>query len=194
MKMAYDTETTGLPIWKEPSESEAQPHIVQFAAIIVDAETRETKQDIDIIIRPDGWVIPQETIDVHGITMERAMDEGVPESTVVEWINDNWNADLLRIGHNQSFDERIIRIALKRYGNDANVETWKAGVKACTGLLAKPIMQMPPRGRFGWKMPKLTEAYKHFTGEDLQDAHSAMADARACLEVYFKIQDLEAAA
>jgi DNA polymerase-3 subunit epsilon len=192
--MPYDTETTGLPVWNEPSEGENQPHIVQFAAMLVDADTREIKQEIDIIIKPDGWVIPQETAEIHGITTERAMDEGVPESTVVEWIRDNWNPRVIRIGHNQGFDERLIRIALKRYADEEFCETWKGGEKACTGLLAKPIMQMPPKGRYGYKMPKLSEAYEHFTGKPLENAHSAMADTRACLDVYWAIQDQKIAA
>jgi DNA polymerase-3 subunit epsilon len=40
-KLAFDTETTGIPDWKMPSESEYQPHLVQLAAILVDADTRE---------------------------------------------------------------------------------------------------------------------------------------------------------
>lgn len=192
--MPYDTETTGLPVWGEPSEGENQPHIVQFGALIVDADTREIQQEIDIIIRPDGWTIPDEVAEIHGITTERAMDEGVPESTVTEWIRDNWNPDVVRLGHNQSFDERICRIALKRFADEALCDQWKEGSKACTGLLAKPIMQMPPKGRWGYKMPKLTEAYLHFTGKELEDAHSAMADAKGCLDVYWAIQDLDKAA
>ena len=38
----YDTETSGLPDWKSPSEAEHQPHIVQAAGAIVDSESRET--------------------------------------------------------------------------------------------------------------------------------------------------------
>lgn len=51
--------------------------------------------------------------------------------------------------------------------------------------LAQPILRM---GKF----PKLTEAYKHFTGKPLEGAHGAMADTQACLDVWFAIKDLAA--
>ena len=40
MKLAifYDTETTGIPLFSEPSEHPGQPHIVQLAACLVDQQ------------------------------------------------------------------------------------------------------------------------------------------------------------
>ncbi|WP_182340872.1 hypothetical protein [Comamonas koreensis] len=60
LALAYDTETTGLPLFKEPSEHPDQPHIVQLGAILVDLNTRTTIASMDVIIRPDGWTIPDE--------------------------------------------------------------------------------------------------------------------------------------
>ena len=36
LALFYDTETTGLPDFKAPSEAQHQPHIVQLAALLVD--------------------------------------------------------------------------------------------------------------------------------------------------------------
>lgn len=188
----YDTETTGLPIWNEPSEGENQPHIVQLAALLVDAESREIISSIDTLIKPDAWDIPAEMIAIHGITTERALAEGMPEKEALALLMAMWTPDIVRVGHNQSLDERIIRIALKRYSDEETAELWKNGSKQCTGLLAKPICQMLPKNRYGYKMPKLAEAYEHFTGKSMEDAHNAMADTKACMEVYFAIQDLNA--
>lgn len=188
--MGYDSETTGLPIWSEPSEGENQPHIVQLAAKLVDADTREVIQSIDLIIRPDGWVIPAEVTEIHGITTEYALAVGVPEALALQMLLAMWRVATVRVGHNESFDARIIRIATKRYLTDEQeIDAWKAGAAECTGQITKPIMQMEPRNRWGWKMPKLSEAYKHFTGQELENAHSAMADVDGCLAVYFAAKD-----
>lgn len=191
----YDFETTGLPVWSEPSESPQQPHIVQAAAKLIDIDTRKTVASIDLIAKPDGWTIPDEVAAIHGITTDIATARGVPETLIVESIIHLWKLSDFRAGHNQTFDARIQRIGMKRFEYDEDIcDAWKEAPYKCTGLLAKPIMQMPPKGKYGYKMPKLTEAYLHFTGMDLEDAHSAMADVDACIAVYFAIQDLQVAA
>mgnify|MGYP000116575521 FL=1 len=37
----FDTETSGLPLFKLPSEHPDQPHIVQLGACLVDIDTRK---------------------------------------------------------------------------------------------------------------------------------------------------------
>lgn len=190
MFMFYDTETTGLPVWNEPSEGENQPHLVQLAAIFLGADGR-VEREIDVIIKPDGWIIPDEVAEIHGITTERALAEGIPEAEALAMLMEGWSPDVTRVGHNQSFDERIIRIAIKRYMDDEAAEAWKGGKKDCTGMLSKPICEMLPKNRWGFKMPKLSEAYEYFTGKPLKNAHSAMADTRACMDVYLAIIERE---
>ncbi len=184
-----DTETTGIPSWKDPSDAEHQPHLVELAAILVDGDTREVQEEMDVIVRPDGWVIPQECIDIHGITNERAMDEGIPEAEALDMYIELYRKCDLRVFHNSSYDNRLIRIALKRYRPDLIPdEEWKDRSRYyCTLFNAKRIMG-------GAKGHTLPEALLHFTGKTLENAHNAMADTRACMDIYFAIQDLEAPA
>lgn len=188
--LIFDTETTGLPNWKEPSESELQPHIVQLAAGLFNTENKKIIQSIDLIIKPESWDIPKVVSDIHGITKEYAMDVGVSEKVCIEAFLDLWSGRK-RIAHNATFDNRIIRIATKRYCEESVINSWATGVYECTGLLSKPIMKMEPKNKYGYKMPKLIEAYKHFTGNDLENAHTAMADMQACADVYFAMKDLK---
>jgi len=187
LALFYDTETTGLPLFKEPSEHPDQPHIVQLAACLVDLDTRNTIASMDVIVKPDGWIIPEAVTVIHGITTEHAMDVGIPEKMAINMLIALWN-ERTRIGHNESFDARIVRIAQMRHNFSQELqEDWKAGQAECTCWLSRPHTKLEKN-----KLPKLGEAYQHFTGKPLENAHSAMADVLGCMTVYFAIQDLAA--
>jgi DNA polymerase-3 subunit epsilon len=184
----YDTETTGLPLWSIPSSDTAQPHIVEFAGAVVDLDSKEIVHSASVIVRPDGWEIPAEVTALHGISTEEAYDVGVPEKVAIQLAMDLWRTAGLRVGHNEGFDARILRIGIKRHlpeydGIEDLAERWKAGEKYCTAHGSRPIVALPKS-----KMPTLTEAYIHFTGKTLEGAHSAYADVEATVAVYFGIQ------
>ena len=179
----FDTETTGIPDWKKPSESPHQPHIVQLAAHQVDIESREIRQTMNVIVRPDGWTIPEETVEIHGITTELALDVGVAESLAVEMFVE-MVGDGLRVAHNTTFDNRLIRIALMRFFSEGMADTFKAGEYECTMQQSRKIMLMPKN-----KPPKLSEAFEYFCEKELDGAHNALVDVGACLAVYWAIKD-----
>jgi DNA polymerase-3 subunit epsilon len=197
----YDTETTGLPDFSQPSEAPHQPHMVQLAAALVDPGSRKIVASIDLIIKPDGWEIPKEVAEIHGITTETAQSLGVDEEQALTLFMGMWLRCDSRIAHNEDFDARIIRIALKRYGwGDEAADEFKAGKSECTCEMSKPICKLPATDRmraagFGktYKKPKLIEAYQHIIGKPMENAHNAMADVRACIEIYWAMKD-EAAA
>ncbi len=179
----YDTETTGLPDWKSPSDSDSQPHIVQLAALLVNVDTRETIASMDVIIKPDGWTISEEVSETHGITTEHALNVGIPEQLALDMFLAIWNG-CNRVSHNRTFDQRIIRIAAKRFKSEEIIDAW--GEKEnhqCSMLMAKPIMELP--GKRGFKNPNLAEAYEFFTALEIENAHTALADTKACMDIYF---------
>jgi DNA polymerase-3 subunit epsilon len=197
----YDTETTNLPLWKQPSDHPDQPHMVELAASLVNLETREIIRSINVIIKPDGWVIPQEVVNIHGITNERALEDGIPEKDAISMLlamkaEAEEHGPVLLVGHNESFDRRIARIAIKRYldrplvegeadPGDQPSDKWKNQVAYCTCWQAHKFTKLPKN-----KKPKLVEAFQHFTGLPMADAHSAGGDVDGCMTVYFAIQDL----
>ncbi len=189
----YDTETTGLPDFGAPSEAPHQPHIVQLAACLVDCDSRQTISSMDVIVRPYGWTIPDDIAAIHGITTEHAADVGIPESLAVGMFMELWNSRL-RVGHNEQFDALILRIALMRHEDAASADHWKSGAAECTASLATPLCAIPPTakmraaGRHHYKTPNLGEAYRHFLGRELENAHQAMADVQACMAVWFAIR------
>lgn len=188
--LPYDTETTGIPLHSEPSEDPRQPHIVSVCAALVtfDGVPADT---LNAIVRPDGWTIPDEAAKVHGITTERAMDEGQPEAEVLEQLLLMHERAAMRIGFNEAFDGRIVRIAIKRFAlltrpkeeREALAERWSESAAYCTMWGARAAMGLK-------KNPKLADAFKHFTGRELENAHDAMQDARANWTVYNHLRAL----
>lgn len=199
--LPYDTETTGLPLWNLPSEHPDQPHIVQLAAELCAEATGETIHQMNVIIRPDGWTIPTEASDVHGITTERAMDEGIPAEDAIDMFIELWKRADMRVGHNESFDMRMVRIALMRHsrysmetiGDQSFADYWKAAPAFCTQGNCVKILNLPPTEKMlaarrrGPKSPNLGEAYRFFTGQELEGAHDAMVDVHAAKAVYYGI-------
>lgn len=195
----YDTETTGLPLFKEPSNHPDQPHIVQLAAFLVDLDTRVTLASMDVIIRPDGWTIPDDMTAIHGISTQKALALGIPEAQAVEMLLALQENAGRRIAHNETFDARIARIGAKRFIDQRNPglvippsDDWKARPAECTARLATPICKLPPTAKMrgGNKTPTLLEAYQHFFGQEFSGQHTSRGDALACMRVYFAIQDL----
>ena len=188
----YDTETTGLPLWNFPSEDPDQPHIVELSAILA---TRDgpIAPPLYAIIKPDGWTIPPAMTAIHGISHERALAEGIPESDAVARLLELWQQAEYRVAHNENFDARIVRIALKRYA-PALADRWTAGKAYCTADLSTPLCALPPTEKMiaagrgnQYKRPTLAEAHRHFFGGELENAHNAMADAEACWRIFLAI-------
>lgn len=189
----FDTETTGLPDQRMPPSHESQPHICQLAAIEVDSE-RRTMTEINFLIRPNGWVIPEQASAVHGIHQSAAERYGIRIEGAIAIMRRLITRSKVIVAHNVEFDAWMLRRELSNLGG-ADVWDWGGGKEFCTMTAATDIVKCPPtermlaRGTTGFKKPNLQEAYRHFFGCDFEGAHDAMADVRACRDVFFKLLD-----
>ena len=194
--LIYDTETSGFPLWKDPSEDPRQPHIVDLCAILYTPEG-EVVDMMETMIRPDGWIIPDEVAEVHGITTDIATINGIDEIEALAMFGKLHKRASLRVAHNVSFDDRIMRIGIKRFFGDGPADRFKAAPNYCTANAAKPLCKCPPtekmlnsRFKNTFKTPTVAEALKILLGEELVGAHRARPDTEACAKVYFHIQSL----
>lgn len=179
MILVFDTETTGKADFRAPASAPHQPKLVQLGAQLLDDDL-SVRAEMNLIVRPDGWEIPAEASAVHGITTEIAKHCGFGLSEVLGYFSELSFKARDIVAHNYDFYNLIITAAQHHIGNDPE---WDEGMNAfCTMQAMTPIMDLP--GPYGPKWPKLTEAYKHCTGKDLECAHDAMADVRGCAEVY----------
>ena len=182
----FDTETTGIPerTWKWDLDYKYYPKIVQIAWMI--GEHAESH-----IIRPDGWEIPSEITDIHGITTEYALAHGEPFVVVIDrFLAFAQNAGLI-CGHNIHFDTGIVKANILR---ELGWEYYDANGVEQALFKGKRIDTMRPTmkwvdarmasGRL--KFPNLGELYARcFPGETFP-AHDALADTKAvarCLPV-----------
>lgn len=195
----FDTETTGLIAFKEPSVSPAQPSLVQLGALLVDIDTRKDLQSLDVIVAPQGqWTIPEGASRVHGIPTAMAEEVGICLEHAVLPFRDLLNAADFIVAHNLKYDrvimERASAMVDLHFGQDVQDLWLPKNQFICTMMKSTGIVKKPPkngkpshRGEYGW--PKLNEALKHFTGEDLVGAHNAMVDVIACKKVFFALLD-----
>lgn len=200
--IAFDTETTGLPNWSMPSGDPSQPRVMALAAQLFDDETGSVLDEMDVLIKPDGWEIPELIANLTGITTEMCEATGVPMEQALGQFVEMWKRADHRVAHNESFDMRMIRIEIMRHpvysmemvGEVSFADYWKKAPAYCTQGSSTKLINLPPTekmiraGRRTPKSPNLTEAYHFFTGKDLENAHSARADMEACKVVYFGIR------
>lgn len=190
LTLAFDTETTGLPLWHEPSDHPGQPHLVQFAGLVLDADGNEIDK-LSTLVKPGpGAVMAPEALAAHGISLERAMDEGAAAIDVLIWFRAIAARAARLVGHNVQFDVRIMRIAAARA---TGVKWQPACPQFCTLKRSQDIVGLPPTqkmmaaGRFGPKPPNLGECYRYFFGEELAGAHDALVDVRASARIFLHL-------
>lgn len=176
MILIYDCETTGLPLFDKPSDDPAQPHIIQLAALLVD-DHLNLAQEFEVTVKPEGWEVPADITTLTGITTQTLNETGLPLEEAINMFLAFANQSHLQVGHNESFDRRMVRISLKRLKMPEVVcEEWKNRIGYDTCLEGQKVI--------GSKRPKLSELYRYFTGKDPDVSHSAKADCLTTLAVY----------
>lgn len=176
-----DTETTGMADFHAPPDGPGQPRLVQLAARLTDA--LGLIDQLNVLIRPDGWTIPAEATRIHGYSTDDCEARGVRiKAPLLICLWDMLaEADTI-VAHNVKFDLFILRGEYARLGeNDPFGDRERRLV--CTMEAMTPICKIPVR--WGYKWPTLEEAYRHAFGETFPGAHDAMGDVVACQRVYF---------
>lgn len=186
----FDTETTGLP--NKRLGDEMQPHIVQLAAFLTTPEGRVVSS-LNHIIKPEGWDIPQESIDVHGITMDTALKYGLSRAAVLAMFSNLVKRADLLVAHNAQFDLKITNLQYKRQ----NTPSPLLGKEVfCTAANSVDLIKIPPTERmkeagYGncFKTPNLRELCEWLgTGWDETRGHDAAYDVEMCMWAYFRIK------
>jgi len=184
--LIFDIESTGLP--KEEKDPfhypEYWPRMVQIAWVLTDGETVRVRENH--YVKPEGFVIPQSAIEVHGITNEKAQSEGKPIMDVLSVFSESVALADVLVGHNVSFDRSIVTSEFARAKQNAPILKLPYH---CTMKGSTEVCKLPPKGgRRGYKWPSLSELHHHLFESDFEDAHDALADVDACMRCYLELR------
>ena len=186
MFLIFDTETTGLPRnYNAPlTDFDNWPRMVQVAWQLHDAKGSLISSN-SIIVKPEGYTIPFNAVQIHGITNERALEEGQDLKAVLQEFVDAVSQAKYLCGHNIEFDYNIVGAELLRCGME-NVLTAKPPIDTKNDQTTE--FCAIPGGRGGkFKWPTLTELYGKLFNATFEEAHNAAFDVLATGKVFFEI-------
>lgn len=190
--LVFDTETTGLPEGRNPSilETEKWPYIVQISWIQYDTETQEYIISDHII--DCGVDIPQESVNIHGISKKISERKGENLLEVMNKFDEVLIACDMVIGHNISFDKRVYMVEAIR--NRRKQYFTRNGVRKpeyCTMKKSKEfcnIVKTSSKGETYLKYPRLSELHYKMFGFNPKGTHDSMADVLICLRCYVMLE------
>ena len=179
--LVFDTETTGLPDWRQPADAPGQPRLASYALLCVDDDL-EIEERVYGLVQPDGWEMPAEASAINGLTNERLNAEGQPIDYVMNIFHHAAIGRTL-VAHNLQFDTKIARGEFRRLSGEFEIMAirWLRGI--CTMRSLVEACAIPHPSRSGYKYPRLGEACAKLLGGELIGAHHALADAKACLRL-----------
>jgi len=192
MYLIFDTETTGIPHNKSApiTDLENWPRLVQLAWQLHDRKGKLLSHN-SFIIKPDGFDIPFKAEQVHGISTQRAQNEGTPIREVISIFLSDIERTQLLIGHNIEFDINIIGAELIRLS--IQPELFINLPRLDTGIVSTEYCQLAGGIGGKLKMPKLSELHEKLFGKGFVDAHDAAYDVDATARCYFELLKVKAA-
>ena len=180
----YDLETTGIDsILDRP---------LQFAGVRTDLDLNEIQPPQNFLGRPGTDVLPQpEALLVTGISLVEIREKGISERAFTEKVLEQFNqSQSCVVGFNSlRFDDEFTRQMLYRNFHDPYAREWRNGNSRWDVIdLFRAAYALRPEG-FNW--PQKDNGSPSFKLEDMAhanglahiDAHDALADVRATIEL-----------
>ena len=183
--IAWDTETTGLPMSYSKATTE-NVHLFDKCRMLTLAFVKYSSKGRELssyhgLVYPDTFDVPPESTKIHGVTHEHAVHKGEPFGYVYAAFKEAVSNTSILVAHNSTFDENCFFSECYRRG--FSVEPFKHIHFIDTLKLARSVLP-------GLHNHKLLTVYKHYFGKEF-DAHDALNDSRACGTIYPLLRDNE---
>jgi DNA polymerase-3 subunit alpha len=186
MFLIFDTETTGLPKrWNAPiTDTDNWPRCIQIAWQLHD-DLGNLVEHQDMLVQPEGFNIPYEAEQIHGISTALAEQDGVPLHEALELFNEALSKAKFVVGQNVDFDINIMGCEFHRMDVESMLTTLPV-LDTCTEATAE--LCRIPGGRGGkFKLPTLTELHEYLFDEPFAEAHNATADVEATTRCFLEL-------
>jgi len=186
MYIFFDTETSDLPRDFDAPETDIGnwPRIIQIAWVT--GRSLETLSPPQFhLIKPDGFSIAPGASEVHGISTEKAIEDGVPLRPVLDAFLHAVSTATTVVAHNIEFDVNVVGAECVR-ANTKN--TIRKKDMRCTMKEAAEHCRLPSPHGFKW--PRLTELHRILFQSNFENAHDAQEDCLACMRCFFELQRL----
>lgn len=185
MNLAFDSETSGLPIknpinkWQFPDPKYREYYepcrLVSISWIL--SRGAELVQQSYYIIKPKDFIISPESQKIHGISQEKAESEGIDVSEALKSFTQAlYTVDNL-IAHNVYFDINVLKSEFYRNNQNDLAELMDKKRHICTMKLGKEFMKLH-------KNPKLSELYQYCFNTKADNLHNALADTFYCWKCF----------
>ena len=186
MFLIFDTETTGLPKrWKAPiTDTDNWPRCVQIAWQLHN-EYGELIEQQDYLIQPDGFNIPYDAEQIHGISTQLAEEKGRKLNEVLVLFNEALAKTKFVVGQNVEFDLNIMGSEYFRKGIKSPLNKLPV-LDTCTEKTAT-LCQIPGGKGGKFKLPTLTELHQHLFNTPFAEAHNATADVEATTRCFLEL-------
>ena len=159
--------------------------MVQLAYLVYDNNGNKISGG-DYIIKPVGFTIPADASKIHGITTEKATNEGKDLLAVLQEFEILARKADYIVAHNMSFDEKITGAEFLR-NNMINCFTGKT--KICTKESSTDYCKLP--GNYGYKWPTLKELHIKLFNTGFEDAHNAAVDIEATAKCFWELVSIK---
>jgi DNA polymerase III subunit epsilon len=186
MYMFFDVETTGKPINMKSliADHNNWPRIVEIAWQITTRSGYVIHKE-NHIVKPNGFEIPKDSTNIHGITTKHALEYGLHIEDVLARFEYFTYFCHAIVAHNIEFDNNVIAAEYSRLSMSNPLDKMK---KLCTMKGSYKYCSIP--GPFGYKWPKLSELYEKLFDEQLTNSHSALIDTEATVRCFWKLKRL----
>lgn len=193
--LVFDTETTGLPLRNKYGkkaciyETTLWPYIIQLSYILYDTEKSKIVIEHDHIVKiPRHCKLTEKSVELHGITRERSIRDGISIKEALDLFSICVNAADVIVAHNLSFDRQMMLVEYIR-NNKCGPFMFKDPLQFyCTMKNSVDLCCIKATnrktGELYNKFPRLDELHKYLFKEKPENTHNSFVDVLICLRCY----------